>query len=110
MARTCYYEIAVYNGDRLHVGGRLFHLQHDRTYYLATNAGIVLKIAYRNTWRIKQVAGPPGRRDKARPESWSDTFYHPGDIESLVLGIGEGFPRADLAERTYPGFLSARDD
>ena len=113
--RTCYYEITVRGDDGgpdcLRIGIGEQHLQRDRTYYLATNAGIVLKIAYRKeVWRIKQVAGPPARRDKANPEGWSDIIYHPGPVDAYVFGIGYGFPKPDLAERTFPGYLAARTD
>jgi len=106
--RAIYYEITVRESDYLLIGGSLDlqPLQRDRTYYLSTDQGIVLKIACRHdTWRIKQVAGPPVRRDKMVTGGWSDCIYHPGEITAYVFGIGRGFAKADLAERTVPGYL-----
>lgn len=111
--RTCYYEIRVQAGDDcdcLLVGGNSpQQVLRDHTYYLATDQGVVLKIAYRRaTWRIKQVAGPPARRDKASEGGWSDCIYHPGKVVAYVFGIGHGFPKPDTAERTAPGYLTPR--
>jgi hypothetical protein len=106
--RTCYYEISVRESDNLFIGGNNNPqpLQRGRTYYLATNAGVVLKIAFRDeTWRIKQVAGPPVRRDKASPGGWTDIIYHPEKVLAYVFGIGHGFDKPDVAERTVPGYL-----
>jgi hypothetical protein len=109
--RTCYYEIKVQDSDNLFIGGNdtTQLLQRDRTYYLATNLGIVLKIAFRNeTWRIKQVAGPPARRDKAPDGGWSDCVYHPDKVTAYVFGVGHGYTKPDIAIRTIPGYLVPR--
>ncbi|MEN6367619.1 MAG: hypothetical protein ABFC88_12465 [Thermoguttaceae bacterium] len=108
--RTVYYEINVHQSEHLFIGGMTENpsplVQRDRTYYLYTNAGVVLKIAYRGeTWRIKQVAGPAGRREKAAEGGWSDCFYHPGEVTSFVFGMGHGFEKTDVAEHTIPGYL-----
>ena len=108
MPRTCYYEINVRESGHLFIGGNDHPqlLQEGRTYYLATNAGVVLKIARRKaTWRIKQVAGPPARRDKAPAGGWSDCIYHPEKVSAYVFGAGRGYAKTDLAVRTVPGYL-----
>lgn len=108
--RPCYYEINVRASNDLFIGGNKHPqaLAQDRTYYLTTNLGVVLKIAFRwGTWRLKQVAGRPVRRDRAQSEGWSDCIYHPGPVSAYVFGIGHGFAKADVAERTHPNYLAA---